>query len=102
MRFEWDENKNEINKRKHGVSFEIAAEVFEDRYMLIDANYSDETGEERLSAIGAVWNPELSAILLVIHVYRYYDDNGEETIRIISARKASKNDVRRYQTQALD
>jgi uncharacterized protein len=101
MRFEWDENKNEANQRKHGISFEIAAEAFDDRYLLIRTDCIDETGEQRYSATGAVWHPLLSAVLLVIHVYREYN-NGEESIRIISARKADRENVRRYQEQAMD
>jgi hypothetical protein len=62
----------------------------------------DETGEERWHAIGAVSvEPGAGDVLLVIHVYRE-DDDGEEVIRIVSARRADKDDYRRYQEQALD
>jgi uncharacterized DUF497 family protein len=102
-RYEWDERKNRQNQRKHdGISFELAALAFEDEHRLIGPDRVDETGELRWHALGAVEiEPGLGAVLLVVHAYREEDD-GEETIRIISARRASKNDVRRYQEQAMD
>ena len=57
----------------------------------------EDTGEERWHAIGAVSNePYAAVVLLVVHVYREMKDD-QETIRIISAREAGKNDARRYQ-----
>jgi uncharacterized protein len=53
-------------------------------------------GEQRWHAIGAV----MTAVLLVVHVYRESDTNGEEIIRIISAREASKRERRIYLQQA--
>ena len=102
-RYEWDERKNRLNQRKHdGISFELAALVFEDERRLIGPDRVDETGELRWHALGAVEIEQgLGAVLLVVHAYRE-DDDGEETIRIISARRASKNDVRRYQEQTMD
>ena len=82
LRYEWDPAKNLWNQRKHGISFELAALVFEGECCLV-----------RL--------PEAVAVLLVVHVYRD-DDHGEEIIRIISARAADKHDIRRYQEQAMD
>jgi uncharacterized protein len=102
-RYEWDERKNLANQRKHGgVSFELAVEVFEDPNCLISLDRVDEAGEPRWHALGAVsMAPGMRAILLVVHVYRENCD-GEEIVRIISARAAQKHDVRRYQEQALD
>ena len=55
MRYEWDEAKNRRNQRRHGgISFELAALVFEDRRCLVGRNRIDETGEQRWHAIGAV------------------------------------------------
>jgi uncharacterized DUF497 family protein len=98
MYYEWDEAKNLENQRKHGVSFEKAAQVFDDERVLIYSDRIDEdTGEERWHAIGAVSNePYAAVVLLVVHVYREMKDD-QETIRIISAREAGKNDARRYQ-----
>ena len=103
MRYEWDEAKNLRNQRNHGgVSFELAALVFEDEFCLIVADRVDPvTGERRWHAIGAVSGPEIVAVLLVVHVYRE-ELNGEEIIRIISARAAEKHELRRYQEQKID
>ncbi len=86
--FQWDENKNETNKRKHKLSFEEASEVFEDENAILfdDPDHSDE--EERFLIIGMT---ALSKICIVSHCYR--DDN---VIRIISARKATKNEKNIY------
>ena len=103
MRYEWSEAKNLLNQQKHGgVSFELATLVFEDEHCLIDPDRIDETGEQRWHAAGAAKiEPEGSVVLLVVHAYRE-TNHGEEIIRIISARKAQKHDVRRYQEQAMD
>lgn len=104
LRYEWDEAKNLRNQRNHGgVSFELAALVFEDEFCLIVADRVDPmTGEQRWHAIGAVGKqPEVAAVLFVVHVYRE-EQNGEEIIRIISARAAEKHELRRYQKQTLD
>ena len=102
MRYEWDEAKNRRNQRKHGgISFELAALVFEDERCLVGLHRVDKTGEQRWHAIGAVHiEPEGAAVLLVVHAYResFYE---EEVIRIISARRAEKREVRRYQQQAI-
>jgi len=96
--------RNLRNQRNHnGVSFELAALVFEDDCCLISPDRADsETGEQRWHALGAVHvEPGLAAVLLVVHVYRE-NVHGEEIIRIISARAAEKREVRRYQKQAMD
>src|SRR5437764_1268523 len=101
MRYEWDEQKNRENQRKHdGISFELATLVFEDENCLIRMDLVDETGEQRWHAVGSVSPaPGVSAVLLVVHVYRHSgdrhrspgtpgeDEDGEETIRIVSARR---------------
>lgn len=103
MRYEWDERKNLENQRKHdSISFELAALVFEDERRLIGIDRIDETGEQRWHALGAVSiEPGVSAVLLVVHVYRE-DRDGEGIIRIISARRAAKHEVRRYREQDVD
>jgi hypothetical protein len=104
MRYEWDERKNRENQRKHeGISVELAALVFEDENCLIEKDRVDESGEQRWHALGAVsLEPTTLLILLVAHVLREEDRDGEEIIRIISARRAGNNDVRRYQEQEVD
>jgi uncharacterized DUF497 family protein len=88
LRFEWDERKNAANKRKHGVSFEEAQTVFyDDRALLADD--PDEEDEDRFVLLG------LSAglrTLVVCHCYR----EDDELIRIISARKAHREERRDY------
>jgi hypothetical protein len=83
MVFVWDESKARINRRKRGVSFETATWVFEDPNAV---SYPDATvdGEERWHTIGLAAG---IAVLPVVHTSEEQD--GEEEIRIISARKAS-------------
>ena len=89
MRFEWDERKNTINKIKHGVSFEEAFTVFFDDEAILfdDPEHSDY--EERFLLIGMSAS---SKLCIVCHCYR----NEDTVIRIISARKATNNEVKRY------
>jgi len=104
MRYEWDEVKNLLNQRKHdGISFELAALVFEDERRLVYPDRIDcKTEEQRWHAAGAAQiEPEVRAVLLVVHAYRE-DNHGEEIIRIISARAAEEHEIRRYQEQAMD
>jgi uncharacterized DUF497 family protein len=102
VQYEWDEAKNKRNQRKHaGISFEMAALVFEEERCLVSLDRIDETGEPRWHAIGAVSvEPAACVVLLVVHAYRE-DWHGEEIIRIISARRAEKHEIRRYQEQAM-
>ena len=87
--FEWDENKNAINKQKHQISFEEAQTVFDDpnAIMIPDTEHSEK--EERFILLGFSNNAKL---LVVCHCYRQSDT----IIRIISARKATKNEARQY------
>ena len=87
--FQWDEDKNIINKKKHKISFEEAKTVFYDREALLidDPEHSQE--EERFIIIGFSHKANL---LVVYHCYRAY----ETVIRIISARKATKNESDQY------
>ncbi|MGA2215338.1 MAG: BrnT family toxin [Bryobacteraceae bacterium] len=103
IRFEWSDAKDLLSQRKHDVSFEVAALVFDDENCLVLADrVDDETGELRWHAIGKVQiEAGFEALLLVSHVYRE-DDNGEQVIRIISARAAEKHEVRRYQEQEME
>ena len=103
MRYEWDERKNRENQRKHaGISFELGTLVFDDEYRIIVKDRVDETGEQRWHMIGSVsFESGVRLVLVVVHAYRE-DRNGEEIIRIISARRADKDDIRRYQEQEVD
>jgi uncharacterized DUF497 family protein len=102
MRYEWDEKKNRLNQKKHRISFEIAALAFEDECCLVRPDRVDQTGEQRWHAIGAArLSPDSAVVLFVVHLYREEID-GEEITRIISARRANKDDFRRYQEQKMD
>ena len=89
--FEWDEEKAQINKNKHGISFEQALKVFEDKNRLeeIDEKHSDE--EIRYVTIGRV-----NDILCVV-----YTERAENT-RLITARRANKKERTRYLCQWLE
>lgn len=89
IRFEWDENKNEINMKKHGISFSEAKTVFYDAEALVidDPEHSEE--EERFIILGF---SQRANLLVVCHCYRACDT----VIRIISARKATTTETRQY------
>ncbi|MCQ2362982.1 MAG: BrnT family toxin [Acidaminococcaceae bacterium] len=88
MVFEWDEKKNQINRRKHGVSFEVAVRVFLDDRRIEKIDFAHSTAdEERINIIGRV------ADLLILFVVST-DRNGK--VRIISARRAEKNEEEEY------
>ena len=97
MRLEWDERKNRLNQKKHGIAFSLAARVFADEFRILEKDRIDEeTGEQRWHALGRVGG---AAIYIVVHVYRGEKD-GEEIIRIVSARDANQGESRRYLQQA--
>src|SRR5713226_2813945 len=96
MRLEWDDRKSRVNLRKHRITFESAALVFDDPCVMFRKDRIVD-GEQRWHAIGAVEG----AVLLVVHIYRMENENGEEeTIRIISAREANERERRIYVQQA--
>ncbi len=82
-KFEWDAAKAAPNERKHGVSFELATQVFADPRHITRQDRI-ENCERRWQTVGAVGGIKL---LLVAHLWR--DDDGEECIRPISARPAT-------------
>lgn len=89
--FEWDEHKAASNLRKHGVTFVDAVSVFRDPHCLVSQDRF-ENGEIRWQSIGYAGN---TLLLLVAHTYQ--DRDGCTVIRIISARRASKAERRRYE-----
>ncbi|MBK7930999.1 MAG: BrnT family toxin [Bryobacterales bacterium] len=98
MRFEWDENKNKLNQKKHaGIDFVLAARVFSDPFLILRKDRIVD-GEQRWHALGAVQK----AVLLVVHVHVEEEENGEERIRIISAGEADARERRCYLEQAVD
>lgn len=87
MDFEWDEEKNLANIKKHdGISFQIAIRVFLDdnRIEMYDTKHS--ISKDRYNVIGKV-----EQLLFVV-----YTERDTETIRIISARKATKEECNEY------
>ncbi|MGP1433924.1 MAG: BrnT family toxin [Catonella sp.] len=87
--FDWNENKNQINIKKHGIGFDEASSVFYDeRAILFDDPIHSEY-EDRFLLLGVSNNAN---ICLVCHCYR----ESDTVIRIISARRATKKEVDRY------
>lgn len=89
INFEWDSSKDDINKKKHKISFEEAKTVFYDTNALLieDPEHSQE--EERFIILGM---SQKANLLIVCHCYRASDT----VIRIISARKATRTESEQY------
>jgi uncharacterized DUF497 family protein len=81
--FDWDEQKNELNRVKHGIDFDDAIEIF---YGPIILRRSDRNDEERWLAIGSL-EDRLIAVAFTLRA---------DIVRIISARRARKNEEREY------
>lgn len=91
MRFEWDQTKNLSNQQKHGIGFETAKLVFADPFH-VSIPDRIEGGEQRWQTFGLI-GPHV--LLVVAHTYR--DENGVDVIRIISARRATRREKRKYE-----
>ena len=94
MNFEWDEGKARSNIAKHGVSFTLAQEVWDDPFHLIFADRIVD-GEQRWHATGIVGGLKL---LVVVHIY--VGKGKEDRVRIIGARRATKHERRHYEDDA--
>ena len=92
MVFAWNEGKNRVNRRKHGISFEAATRVFEDPNAVSYVERVAE-GEERWHTVGLA-----ADITLLLVAHTVFQTNGEEEIRIISARKASSRERAIYES----
>jgi len=92
MQYEWDENKNRINQKEHGVSFEEALEVFCDPLHISKLDFRFNYFEERWITIGKT---KKERILVVANLF--FSNEGEEIIRIISARKANRDERNIYE-----
>ena len=90
MKFEWDEEKNIINKKKHNISFETAAHVFDDPEWIEMYDFEHSTNEDRYIALGVV-----GGVLFVVYTER------KEAIRLISARLATNAERRLYYDQDI-
>lgn len=90
LKFEWDPNKARTNIKKHGVSFDEAQSVFFDCYARLIPDPDSSFGEERFIILGQ--SSDFKA-LVVCHCYSEPDDS----IRIISARKADNYERKQYE-----
>ena len=92
LRFEWDPRKATGNARKHGISFDEARTAFydEEAIQFFDPDHSDD--EDRFILLGLSVKPR---VLVVCHCVR----EGEAVVRIISARKADKDEEQEYWRQ---
>ncbi len=86
MQFEWDDNKNQINLGKHGISFEEAAAIWENPLFTAPDNRFDYK-EKREISIG-----EIKGVAVIVAAHTQRGNN----IRIISARKANNREKRKY------
>ena len=86
----WDPMKPRRNQEKHGVAFEEAATVFRDPLLLVQPDVVHSSDEERWIALG---KSAQQLLLVVVHT------ENENTIRIISARKAEPRERRQYEQQ---
>ncbi|HYA89089.1 MAG TPA: BrnT family toxin [Nitrospirota bacterium] len=91
MRFIWDEDKNRRNLAKHKISFETARLVFDDPFA-ISIRDQIAHGEERWQTMGLV-----GGIVVVLVAHTYTEEEDDEVIRIISARKATSHERRQYE-----
>ena len=91
MKFEWDSEKEKTNRQKHKISFLEACYVFADKYMLTLYDDEHSADEDRWTTIGQSLS---NRILVVVHTYRKIKD--KESVRIISARKATKHEEDQY------
>ena len=91
MKFEWDLSKSELNYRKHGVSFEEAATVFNDSLSVSFPDPGHSVGESRYVMIGI---SRFGKLLVIAHTDR------DEAVRIISAREATRKERRFYEQES--
>lgn len=91
--FEWDEDKNTTNKRKHGISFESAVRVFNDPCVWTEYDFEHSETEDVFKNMGLVNG--------VVVVAVWTTERGERT-RLITARKANSREIKIYEKHAKD
>ncbi len=96
MKYEWDESKSKANRKKHGISFEEAAEIFDDPFHISILDKRFDYFDERWITIGLTKNGKVT---IVGHLY-YLTEEGEEITRVITARKATKKERDQYENIA--
>ncbi len=87
MQFEWSDEKNKLNIKKHHISFEEAKEVFSDPFHISKLDHRFDYFEERWITLGTTAEDK---ILVVANIF--FDKDGKEIIRIISARRANQKE----------
>jgi len=88
LQFDWDPEKSQQNEKKHGVSFNEAATVFSDYLSTTFPDPDHSIGEERFITIGM---SEFGRLFVVVHA------DEADTIRIISARNATRHEKKYYE-----
>lgn len=91
--FDWDTKKARANLKKHKVSFRVAASVFRDPLALTIFDEEHSENEERWVSIGVAENGQ---VLVVVHTSEWIG-TLEIKVRIISARKANRDEIRDYE-----
>lgn len=93
MRFEYDARKSQRNLVKHGIDFDTASIAFDDPYALTQRDQAFEGEEDRLITLGEI---APGVVLFVAHT-SFAAGDGEEVIRLISARAATSRERRSYE-----
>jgi uncharacterized DUF497 family protein len=93
VQFEWDEAKAISNLRKHGISFLDAVRIFKDPFCITEPERIVE-GELRWQTTGS-----LSGVIILLVAHTLEDDEEEERVRIISARRATREEKERYEQE---
>ena len=88
LQFEWDSKKAQSNKRKHGITFEEASTIFGDPLSITIPDPAHSIGKDRFITLGISINDKL---IVIVHTDR------DDIIRIISARKATRNERMQYE-----
>lgn len=89
MRFEWDEKKNEANRAKHGLDFSQAKQI---KALIFEADVREDYEEERWFGLGLAGNTVVALVFTL---------PSENTVRILSLRKATKDEEDRYFNEAF-
>lgn len=92
LNFEWDENKDRLNRKKHGIGFDRAKSVFDDESAIAYSGKPKE-GENRFLIVGKVLGKFIIAVVFTIRSTVY---------RLISARQAQKSEIKDYLTHKLN
>ncbi len=92
MRFEWDERKNQENLEKHGLDFADVNKVFE-YPMLVNLDDREDYGEDRWIGVGLM---DMRVVVIV------FTERDEDTIRIVSFRKAMSDERKQYEQSYKD